>query len=101
MEFFLPVLSLNDTEISRRNVNTSVANLLAIVRVLNHYYIPLLVVCGLASNLLSAILFSTIRPRKQSYAQYFVGLVISDSVFLLSLFFVWIKHFESLGGGIS
>lgn len=101
MEFFLPVLSLNDTEIVRRNLNPSVANLLALVRALYLYYVPFLVVCGLASNLLSAILFSTIRPRKQSYAHYFIGLVISDSFFLLSLFYVWIKHYRGLGGGIS
>ncbi|XP_066982475.1 thyrotropin-releasing hormone receptor-like [Macrobrachium rosenbergii] len=61
-----------------------------IVRQLNTYYIPLLIVVGFVGNLLSCVVFLNTRLRMRSSSYYLAALAIADVTYLFILFLVWL-----------
>lgn len=54
------------------------------------YYTPLLAIFGTVGNLLSVYVFFNTKLRKLSSSYYLAALAIFDSIFLISLFIVWL-----------
>ncbi|KAK4328749.1 hypothetical protein Pmani_000856 [Petrolisthes manimaculis] len=61
-----------------------------IVRQLNLYYVPLLIVVGFVGNLLSCVVFLNTRLRMRSSSYYLAALAIADVTYLFILFLVWL-----------
>ncbi|XP_042236094.1 thyrotropin-releasing hormone receptor-like [Homarus americanus] len=61
-----------------------------IVRQLNMYYVPLLIVVGFVGNLLSCVVFLNTRLRMRSSSYYLAALAIADVTYLFILFLVWL-----------
>ncbi|XP_069178446.1 thyrotropin-releasing hormone receptor-like [Procambarus clarkii] len=61
-----------------------------IVRQLNTYYVPLLIVVGFVGNLLSCVVFLNTRLRMRSSSYYLAALAIADVTYLFILFLVWL-----------
>ncbi|KAK3849410.1 hypothetical protein Pcinc_043836 [Petrolisthes cinctipes] len=61
-----------------------------IVRQLNLYYVPLLIVVGFVGNLLSCVVFLNTRLRMRSSSYYLAALAIADVTYLSILFLVWL-----------
>ncbi|KAF4525509.1 hypothetical protein B566_EDAN014933 [Ephemera danica] len=55
------------------------------------YYTPILVLLGTTGNCLSVIVFATAKLRTLSSSYYLAGLAVSDTCYLISLFFVWLN----------
>nr|XP_027206434.1 uncharacterized protein LOC113799931 [Penaeus vannamei] len=62
----------------------------SIVRQLNLYYVPLLIVVGFVGNLLSCVVFLNTRLRMRSSSYYLAALAIADVTYLFILFLVWL-----------
>ena len=58
------------------------------------YYIPLVVAVGLTGNLICACALLTTKFRKMGPVPFLAGLAISDSFFLVSVFFLWLTTFH-------
>lgn len=54
------------------------------------YYTPFLAVFGTVGNLLSVYVFFNTKLRKLSSSYYLAALAVFDSIFLISLFIVWL-----------
>lgn len=55
------------------------------------YFTPVLVYFGIAGNSLSVYVFFTTKLKKLSSSYYLGALTISDNIFLVSLFVVWLR----------
>lgn len=62
----------------------------SIVRQLNLYYVPLLIIVGFVGNLLSCVVFLNTRLRMRSSSYYLAALAIADVTYLFILFLVWL-----------
>lgn len=61
-----------------------------VVRQLNLYYVPLLIVVGFVGNLLSCVVFLNTRLRMRSSSYYLAALAVADVTYLFILFLVWL-----------
>lgn len=91
MRYFLGFLGSNFSQSA--NLSHSFAYLTEAVIVLDTYYTPMLIIYGVVTNLLSAIMLLRNRSCRGShrYWPYIVGVSITDSIFLLSLLAVWLE----------
>jgi len=64
---------------------------MAVVTSIQFYYTPALVLLGSLGNCLSVVVFSTPKLRQLSSSYYLAALAISDTVYLLSVFCVWLN----------
>lgn len=64
-----------------------------IVSVLQTYVGPLIVTIGITGNLVSIMVFSAKSLRRLSSSVYVQAVLVSDTVFLLTLFALWLESF--------
>ena len=62
------------------------------VNYLTWYYMPVLITVGLLGNTLSLVVFLATHLSRLSLSVYLAALAISDSGFLISLLFGWMKY---------
>lgn len=67
---------------------------LSTVELFQFYYTPILVYMGGIGNMLSVYIFLTPKLRKLTSSYYLSALAISDTVFLIALFIVWLAMIE-------
>ena len=64
-------------------------NLRKLARYLDYYFVPCVIVTGLVGNTLSFAVFTFTNLKKLSSSVYLAALFISDSGFLICVFFSW------------
>lgn len=65
-----------------------------VVKVLQLYCFPVVVVLGICGNTVSAVVFLSTRLRRLSSAIYLLVLALSDSFFLLTNFLIWLTSLD-------
>ena len=73
--------------------------LVTINHALRLYYRPLIIVAGVFGNILSWLVFTQSKLRKFSCSPYLTAIALSDTVFLLVLFVVWLGGLGYNTGG--
>ncbi|XP_044764663.1 neuropeptides capa receptor [Coccinella septempunctata] len=67
----------------------------SLVETFQFYYIPILVCLGTVGNSISVyVFFHSKKMRHLSSSYYLSALAVSDTLFLLSIFMVWLRFFE-------
>lgn len=61
---------------------------------LNVYCTPMIILVGIAGNLLSFLVFTQTHLKCQSSSIYLASLAMVDNVFLVSLTFIWLNQME-------
>jgi hypothetical protein len=94
----LEIMNETNSEINNNNNNMSVDDIenqyspeAKLLTEIQMYYTPILVLLGTTGNCLSVIVFATAKLRQLSSSYYLAGLAISDTGYLLTLFFVWLN----------
>jgi hypothetical protein len=64
------------------------------IHYLSLYYTPILVVCGILLNSVTALTFSRTKLNQCSCAPYVVAMAISDACFLVTLLLVWCSQLD-------
>ncbi|XP_031347093.1 neuropeptides capa receptor-like [Photinus pyralis] len=82
---------MNFTDFLFNGTNATTLHEFSAIELVQLYYTPILVYLGTIGNALSMVVFFKTKLKKLSSSYYLASLALSDSVFLLSLFVVWLN----------
>ncbi|KAK5642945.1 hypothetical protein RI129_009112 [Pyrocoelia pectoralis] len=85
---------MNFTDLFLNDTNTTTLQDMSVIELIQLYYTPVLVYLGTIGNGISMMVFFKTKLRKLSSSYYLATLAISDSIFLMSLFVVWLNMVE-------
>ena len=87
------IFSANTTIAHRPSVSVLLV-FFKILKWLNFYYLGTIVIVGVLGNAFNFFQFLFTRNKLKSPSYYLATLSLADSVFLLTIFVVWIGHFK-------
>ena len=89
---FLPNESTHGLNTSSRATSSGDLSLTLLVKYMNLYYIPVLILVGLVGNIVSFIVFSTTQLKNLSSSVYLAALALADTGCLLNICVSWMVN---------